>query len=81
MQKIAVILAVLLMAGCVKTEDEKRLGCLEEAANAPTAAGVNLKKNMCLLEYPVKPGQFVNGAPNPTDPRLSFTVIQKPGQD
>lgn len=69
-QKIAEISLVVLLAGCVQTEDEKRMTCLEEAANAPTTAGVNLKQNMCLLEYPVKPGQFVNGAPNPNDPRL-----------
>lgn len=67
------LLACLLLAGCLKTEDEKRMACLAEAAEAPTTEGVHLKKNMCLLDYPVKVGQFVNGSPNPNDARLTFT--------
>lgn len=60
------IAALALLGGCIKSVDDKRMACLNEAANAPTPEGVHLKKSMCLLEYPLKPGQFVNGAPNPT---------------
>lgn len=62
--KKTIVFACLLLAGCVKTEDEKRMACLAKAAEAPTAEGVRLKKNMCLLDYPVKAGQFVNGTTN-----------------
>lgn len=64
MNTAIVFACLLLLAGCIKTEDEKRMACLAEAAEAPTTEGVRLKQNMCLLDYPVKPGQFVNGTTN-----------------
>ncbi|MDO9007859.1 MAG: hypothetical protein Q7U80_06530 [Thiobacillus sp.] len=81
LKKLSVIAIAAVLTGCIQTEDEKRMDCLEDAANAPTAQGVYLKKSMCLLNYPVKPGQFVNGASNPNDPRITFTKIEKQNQD
>jgi hypothetical protein len=59
-----ILVVMPTLSGCdfVRTEDAKRLACIKEAADAPTSEGVAQKRYLCLLEYPLKPCQRIDGS-------------------
>ena len=60
---LAMLAALTLATGCdaLRSDDAKRTACLNDAALAPTASGVALAKNLCLLEHPLEPCRLVDG--------------------
>ena len=61
---VAALIALTPLAGCGKppTVEAQRLDCLNDAANAPTTAGVAQKRQVCLLRFPLEPGKNLDGS-------------------